>query len=90
MRARKEGRSAATRRNRPHSPRGRGNRHEETVELMHALLEAKDVGRPIEEQLGPEPIPARHLHCQAAHVADLYLALAREETPLTAHACGTS
>jgi hypothetical protein len=90
MRARKKGRSAATPGHRPHSPRGRGNRHEETVQLVHALLEAQDVGRPIEEQLGPKPIPARHFHRQAADVADLYLASAREETSLTAHAGGTS
>ena len=71
-----------------HPARSGGERDQETVQLVHALLQAEDVAGPLEDELRTETVAASHLHCQSAHVAELDLAPASEEASLPAHVCG--
>ena len=88
MRAGEERGSAAAGGHRAHSARSRGERGQESVQLVHALFQAEDVVGPLEDELRTKTVAASHLHGQSAHVAELDLAPASEEAPLSAHACG--
>ena len=71
-----------------HPARSRGERDQESVQLVHALFQAEDVVGPLEDELRTKTVAAGHLHGQPAYVADLDLAPAREEAPLAPDACG--
>jgi len=88
MGARQEGRAAAAGRHGAHPAWSGGDGDQESVQLVHALLQAEDVVGPLEEELWTKAIAAGHLHSEAAHVADLDLAAAREDAALPAHARG--
>jgi len=72
-----------------YSPRGGGERDQESVQLMHPLFQAEDVVGAFEDELRTKTVAASHFHRQPADVAELDLAPAREEASLPAHACGT-
>ena len=70
-----------------HPARSGGERDQEPVQLVHALLQAEDVVGPLEDELRTKTVAASHLHGQPAHIAELDLAPAREEASLPAHTC---
>ncbi len=72
-----------------HPARSGGERDQESVQLVHALFQTEDVVGALENELRTKAVAASHLHGQPAHVAELDLTLACEETSLPAHACGT-
>jgi len=88
MGAGKERCSAAAGGHRTHPARSGGERDQESVQLVHALFQAKDVVGPLEDELRTKTVAASHLHGQPAHVAELDLPPAREQASLPAHACG--
>jgi hypothetical protein len=81
-------RAALAELHRPRPARDRARREHEAVELEHPLLEGQDVTCPLDEQLRSEPVAPHHLDGQAADVADLDLALARQPASLAKHPAG--
>lgn len=89
MDARRKRRTALAARKRSQRPARRDERgHEERVELVQPLLDQKDVAGALDEKLGPKAVAANHLDGEAADVANLDLAPARESVPLMAHTPG--
>ena len=80
-----ERRAAGAELHRARPARHCARRDHEPVELEHPLLDGEDVARALDEELRAKPVAAYHLDREAAHVADLRLAPAREPTPFAPH-----